>query len=413
MYTEQNLVRIAKRENNQKRNYLVVNRLQGKHIPVKPHEALAMFQALAAQLQGQYNEEKLLVIGFAETATAIGAAVAAALNANYIQTTRELVPNVTYLYFSEEHSHATEQKLVKEDIDCAMKTIDRILFVEDEVTTGKTIQNIIDILRKQYVKKIKFSVASILNGMNQDALDRYKKYEIDLFWLVKTNHAAYVEKAENFQGDGTYIDCKINSIENAIENSIEGNRQEKNTILEHKNLFDKKLIEQQIDIRADKQVYWDRIPKIISIKNNRKMDARRVVHSAEYHQFCESLCQNIVSKADLSNAHKILVLGTEEYMYPALYTACQLEAQGKEVRFHATTRSPIIVSNEEDYPLHVRYELTSFYDNTRTTYVYDLQKYDAVVIMTDASDGMTEGVCSLVYALRLCGNEHIIYVQND
>ena len=158
MYTERNLVRIAKRENNQKRKYLVMNRLQGKHIPVKPHEALAMFQALANQLREQYNEERLLVIGFAETATAIGAAVAAALDADYIQTTREIVPNVEYLYFSEEHSHATEQKLVKNDIDCAVKTINRILFVEDEVTTGKTIRNIIDVLKKQYPQKIQFSI---------------------------------------------------------------------------------------------------------------------------------------------------------------------------------------------------------------------------------------------------------------
>ncbi len=36
MYTECELVRIAKRENNRKRNYLVVNPLQGKHIPVSP-----------------------------------------------------------------------------------------------------------------------------------------------------------------------------------------------------------------------------------------------------------------------------------------------------------------------------------------------------------------------------------------
>ena len=47
MYTEKELVRIARRENNNKRNYLVVNRLQGKHIPVRPCEALAMFRALA------------------------------------------------------------------------------------------------------------------------------------------------------------------------------------------------------------------------------------------------------------------------------------------------------------------------------------------------------------------------------
>ena len=33
-YTEKDLVKIAKRENNPKRNYLVVDPLQGKHIPV-------------------------------------------------------------------------------------------------------------------------------------------------------------------------------------------------------------------------------------------------------------------------------------------------------------------------------------------------------------------------------------------
>lgn len=96
-----------------------------------------MFRALADKLRGLYAKETLLVIGFAETATAIGAAVAAELGADYMQTTRELVPDAEYLYFSEEHSHATEQKLVKNDIDRALRTIDRILFVEDEVTTEK------------------------------------------------------------------------------------------------------------------------------------------------------------------------------------------------------------------------------------------------------------------------------------
>ena len=36
-YTEKDLVKIAKRENNTKRNYLVVDPLQGKHIPVAAH----------------------------------------------------------------------------------------------------------------------------------------------------------------------------------------------------------------------------------------------------------------------------------------------------------------------------------------------------------------------------------------
>ena len=141
------------------------------------------------------------------------------------------------------------------------------------------------------------------------------------------------------------------------------------------------------------------------------MDARRMVRAEAYIKYCETLYQDIIRQIDLDSVQKLLVLGTEEYMYPALYAACRLEGQGRDVRFHATTRSPIAVSTEDDYPLHTRYELRSLYDSGRTTYVYDLQKYDTVVIITDAGDGMTEGIRSLVYALRLCGNERVILVS--
>lgn len=373
MYTEQDLVRIAKRENNKKRNYLVVNRLQGKHIPVKPGEALAMFRALADKLRGLYEKETLLVIGFAETATAIGAAVAAELGADYMQTTRELVPDAEYLYFSEEHSHATEQKLVKNDIDRAVKTIDRILFVEDEVTTGKTICNIIDILKKQYPEKIKFSVASILNGMDKAAADVYKNCGIELIWLVKTNHAAYTEVAKTYSDDGTYVVCK--------------------------------------DGIPTAQYKFCASDRIRHIKARSRMDTRRIVHPAAYQKFCASLYQDIAGQVDFEGVQKILVLGTEEFMYPALYVADRIEEQGKDVRFHATTRSPIAVSSAENYPLHTRYELTSFYDRSRTTYIYELQKYDMIVIITDARGDTTEGMETLYHALAASGNEQIYFCR--
>lgn len=367
-YTEQDLVRIARRENNNKRKYLVVNRLQGKHIPVRPHEALSLFRALADTLKGKYGKETLLVIGFAETATAIGAAVAAELGADYMQTTREIVPDATYLYFSEEHSHAAEQKLVRDDLDRVIDRVDRILFVEDEVTTGKTILNIVNILKKQYAETIKFSVASILNGMDETALDTYQTYDIELFWLVKTDHAAYTEIAEAYKGDGRYIVCK---------NELSGpNVSETDTLV-----------------------------------INHHMDTRRVVNSARYVSYCESLYQDIISQMDWDGVQNLLVLGTEEYMYPALYAARRFEEQGKNVRFHATTRSPVAVSTEDGYPFHTRYELRSLYDSGRTTYIYDLQKYDTAVIITDAAGDIGEGVRSLVRALKLCGNERIVLVH--
>lgn len=141
------------------------------------------------------------------------------------------------------------------------------------------------------------------------------------------------------------------------------------------------------------------------------MDARRIVNAAEYIKYCESLYQDIARQMELDSVQNLLVLGTEEYMYPALYTADRFEGQGKNVRFHATTRSPVAVSTENDYPLHTRYELRSLYDSNRTTYIYDLQKYDTVVIITDAEGDIGEGLSSLDRALKLCGNGHIVLVH--
>ena len=97
-YTEKDLVKIAKRENNTKRNYLVVDPLQGKHIPVVPSKALDLFAALA-DTSGRNTKMKNFAGGFAETATAIGAQAAITVGADYIQTTREVIPGVNYLFF--------------------------------------------------------------------------------------------------------------------------------------------------------------------------------------------------------------------------------------------------------------------------------------------------------------------------
>ena len=99
-YLEEELVAIAKREKNVKRNYLVVNRLQGKHIPVKPEKALEMFDSLAEIVLQKMQKKKILVIGFAETATAIGSEVAIKTKSFFMQTTREEIEGVEYFYFS-------------------------------------------------------------------------------------------------------------------------------------------------------------------------------------------------------------------------------------------------------------------------------------------------------------------------
>ena len=386
MYTEAELVRIAKRENNTRRKYLVVNRLQGKHIPVSPKEALQMFRSLAELIKEAYPSERLLMVGFAETATAIGAAVAIECQAAYMQTTREVIDGVDYLYFSESHSHATEQKLVKTDLDKIIGKTDRIVFIEDEVTTGNTILNIVRLIQKTYAQPVSFAVASILNGMNEEALENYKNLKIPVHYLVKTAHDTYTEIAEQYQADGTCHIC---------------------TKPQEKEVEQQKEVQQQIEMQQTKEAQQPIEVQEISGWIN----ARRLHTADTYQQACEQLWKEIQQKyhyiKETETGRRILVLGTEEFMYPALYVGAKLEEAGYTVRMHATTRSPIAVSKEEKYPLHTRYELASLYDKNRTTFVYDLTEYEEVLVLTDAQKQETEGWESLQRALTLNHNRQI------
>lgn len=377
-YQQKDLVRIAKRENNTKRGYLVVDPLQGKHVPVEPSKALNLFKSLAEKLQGKYEGERLLLIGFAETATAIGAQAAITLGTKYIQTTREVIPDVSYLFFSEAHSHATEQKLVKDDIDRVINETDRIVFVEDEVTTGNTIMNIIRIIRREYQRKIKFAVASLLNGMTEEYLKIYREEEIELHYLVKTDHSGYSAIAEKYHCDGLSI--------RAIQ---EDHTQEKLAV----------SIQDKI---------WNELPHIISIPG--WMNARRFVDAKQYETACKKLAETVIAETSVKQGERVLVIGTEEFMYPALLTGQEIEKIGCDVRCHSTTRSPIAVSTEEEYPLHCRYELRSLYDPDRKTFIYDLENYDRVIVMTDAALASLKGLETLIYALRM-KNENITVIR--
>lgn len=374
MYTEAELVGIAKRENNTRRNYLVVNRLQGKHIPVSPRKALQMFNSLAELIKEAYSSERLLMVGFAETATAIGAAVAIECQAAYMQTTREVLEGVDYLYFSESHSHATEQKLVKTDLDKIIGETDRIIFIEDEVTTGNTILNIIRLIQKTYAQPVQFAVASILNGMNEEALENYKNLKIPVHYLVKTEHDTYTEIAEKYRADGICHIC-TKPKEEVVQQQMK--------------------IQQQIEVQEISG--W--------------VNARRLHAADTYQQACEQFWQEIQQTygytKETETGKRILVLGTEEFMYPALFVGARLEEAGYTVRMHATTRSPIAVSREKNYPLHTRYELVSLYDKNRTTFVYDLAEYEEVLVLTDAQNEETEGWESLQNALALSNNRNI------
>ena len=349
------MIKVCKRENNKKRNFLVLNDTQCKHFPSSPTKALEMFRELADSLPSVYENSKVICVGFAETATAIGLEVAKVKGYPYIHTTREPLDCKTF-NFSEEHSHATSQTLAHVNFN----EYDRVLFIEDEITTGKTILNIIDILSKEF-PEIKYGVASILNGMNVEQMDTYLSRDISVCYLQKVDSVGFSESADKIVVNGDKHVLKEGSDYEGVEIAVVG-----------------------------------------------KMNSRKVIDTLDYTMrltlACEGICSNVIG---LPKGSDICVIGTEEFMHPAITLGSYLENKGYNVVSHSTTRSPIEVSLNKGYPLTSRWELPSVYDDTRTTYIYNLKKYDRVVIVTE------RGTCVdvLVKALRDVGNTDILLVR--
>lgn len=133
-----------------------------------------------------HRDESVCVVGFAETATAIGAYIADNLpntNVYYIHTTREESNEPTIIEFKEEHSHATEQKLCGNLQE--IKKCDRILFIDDEISTGRTIMNAIEQLESLYPNHWLYSVASFLNLQDEENRGKFDLYGIETFALIR------------------------------------------------------------------------------------------------------------------------------------------------------------------------------------------------------------------------------------
>ena len=361
IFSSNDVLRLAKRLNNSKRNFLLVNPLQAKHLPTKPTDALEMMNSLGEKVAEKFFSARL-VIGFAETATAIGAVVAKNLSDEcfYLQTTRENFSG-EFVEFLEEHSHAPEQKLFAEHFSELISRTEEIIFVDDEFSTGKTLLNVVKQLKNKFpaLNDKKICAASIINRLSTENLATFTAENISCVYLVKLE--------QNFDA-------------------------EKFSVNESKKIA---------PIRKNISLY----KKIFTA------DPRRGVKIGEYFNQCEELGNFLVDKLKREKiSGEILILGTEEFMLPAIIAGWRLENENFSVVTHSTTRSPIGICDENNYPIREGFKLRSFYDSTRTTYIYNLKRYDAAIIVTNA-ENFSAGLEDLVSALNFYGINKIFFVE--
>ena len=283
-YTSNDLLRIAKRIHNTKRAYLLVNPLQAKHIPISPEKSLEMMRTLGKLLYRKYPESRL-IIGFAETATAIGAAVAECFpdDCVYIHTTREEFSG-DFIYFSEEHSHAVEQKLYAENLSKYIARSKEIIFIDDEISTGKTLINIAEQLKAEIPETVgkEFIAASIINRVSSENEARLLSAGIKTECLLKLPFGNYEEAVK---------DIEVSEAE-------------------------------KIEATSFDYIALD-CPKIPNV--------RKGVNAGDYKRAVREIMESAVRKLGLPEKADVLVIGTEECMYPAIILGEILEEAGASV----------------------------------------------------------------------------------
>ncbi len=315
----------AKRENNSKRDFIIINRFQSKHYPADPARTAAEFSALGRELRETVGGERAAVIGFAETAVAVGAFIARELDCYYVSTTREELPDCFESIVTEEsHSHAALHRLrVNRDI---LSRSERIIIADDEFTTGSTAIKLAEKLR-EYFPDCRFTAAAFI---------------------------ASEEAVENFRRNG--IECVA-----AKRFSVS------DTVFPEKFLPDRVIIPR----KPDEEIYLNAV-----------YDLRLGVNIGEYFAECESLCERLAERLGLSG--NIAVIGTEELCVPPVVLGKILADRGCDVRVQGVTRSPMLPSDEGDYAVRSRAALKSLYDPQRRVFVYNVGNADVSVLITDA-----------------------------
>lgn len=388
------LMVVANRLNNAKRNFLFVSKALGKHLEVEPNMCRVMGCLLASLRYGRtaqlghwvdyvYNpssfrltiqeslkqpyraNEKVVVMGFAETATGLGMAVAAAIeDSYYIHTTRESIQNsLNFIEFEEEHSHATTHQCFPLNPE-RIREADRLIMVDDELTTGNSLMNMVrQLVRETPIRK--FTMLTILDWRHPEQEARLKEM------------------------------CEEYGIEIEVQALIKGTAATRDTTV-YQGQEPKVLTE---TMAPESVLKLNQIPRItcqtaIGEQAYYRQSGRFGISQSEFEEmerYCHAAARAIADQLEARQWRgkfygQVLVLGHgEDIYYPSRVAAALAEVYEGLVDFKSTTRSPIYCKTEERYPIQQSH---AFVDQEGVTYFYYNkdqidEKYDAVILVTE------------------------------
>lgn len=269
---------------NPKRGFLFVSRVLGKHIPIAPEVAARTYRTLADALPELHAPH---FIGLAETATALGEGVFRAWLAEnsgkggtFQHTTRYHTQAPLLLRFDEPHSHAPAHLVY--DPGPAARAATELVLVDDELSTGTTLQNLAAAWLKLHPHVTRVVLVSLTDWCP-------RRRELAQALGVPTEFVSLTRGEFSFAPDPAWQPAALPA--------VVGNGADKTALL---------------PAQSARFGHLTDLPTLTALG------------------------------LTFQPTDRVLVLGTGEYQYPAFALASQIAPQVASCLWSATTRSPIL-----------------------------------------------------------------------
>jgi hypothetical protein len=323
---------------NRKRGFLIISKVLGKHVPVRPATMSRIHSALAGKLRNL--DGPVLFIALAETAIGLGQGVFESwLNierrddAVFLHSTRYRLDRPLACVFREGHSHASKHLLYLPHDPATAELFRKartLVLIDDELSTGRT-----------------------LTGLARE-LDR----------LNPNIHAVHFVSITDWLDDGRRRDIEAGFTEAfgdvRFHHLLRGQLR-----FDPNAAFDPGLLPDVTGNKAHKDAIV-------------KLDHGRLGIGCLLRVDHEQLLEAAGLGAGLAGGERVLVLGTGEFMHAPFLCARLLEKRGWDVFFQSTTRSPVVTGEGIASAL----EFVDNYHDEMPNFIYNVggRRYDRVLI---------------------------------